>query len=95
MIITYLIGFTALGAILFCFLYALLAPFYKSEGGWNLMAFMIIVGAMITLALYYRTSGGRAPAWLAYALWIPCCMCVWWRVTILVRAQLERFKSSR
>lgn len=93
--ITFLIGLTALGAIAFCFLYAVLAPFYKSEGGWNLMAFMVIVGTMVTLSLYYRSSGTRAPEWLAVVLWVMCCACIWWRVTILVRAQLERFKSSR
>jgi uncharacterized membrane protein YjfL (UPF0719 family) len=91
--ITVLIGLTALGAIGFCFLYALLAPFYKSEGGWNMMAFMVIVGTMVTLSLYFRSTGTRAPDWLAYVLWGMCCACVWWRVTILLRAQLKRWTS--
>lgn len=91
--ITALIGLTALGAICFCFLYALLAPFYKSEGGWNMMAFMVVVGTMVTLSLYFRSTGTRAPDWLAYALWGAACVCVWWRVAILLRAQLKRWTS--
>lgn len=92
---TFLIGWTALGAIAFCFIYALLAPFYKSEGGWNLMSFMVVVGTMVTMALYFRSTGTRAPEWLANTMWALAGLCVWWRVTIVLRAQLQRRRRPR
>jgi hypothetical protein len=87
---TYLVLATAAGAGLFVILYALLAPFYRSESGWNLMSFMLVVATMVTMAVYYRLTGERAPSWLQNVLWGAAAGCVWWRVVILLRAQLSR-----
>jgi uncharacterized membrane protein len=83
----YLVAWTALGAVLFCILYALVAPFYKSEGGWNMMSFMVVIAAMVTLSIYFRYSGGKAPEWLAVILWGAAGLCVWWRIVMMIRVQ--------
>lgn len=85
----YLVLATAAGSGLFVVLYAILAPFYKSESGWNLMSFMFVVATMVTMAVFYRFTGGRAPVWLQNVLWGAAAVCVWWRVTILLRAQFR------
>lgn len=85
---TYLVFATAAGAGLFVVLYGILAPFYKSESGWNIMSFMLVVATMVTLSLYFRFSGDRAPEWLGVVTWGAAAVCVWWRVLILLRAQL-------
>lgn len=92
---TYLVAGTALGAAAFCLSYVILAPFYRSEGGWNIVAFMGVVATMTTLALYYRITKSHAPTWLANTMWTFALVCVWWRVTIVLRAQLRRRKTSR
>lgn len=87
---TYLVLATAAGSVLFVILYAALAPFYRSQSGWNLMSFMLVVAVMVTLSLYFRFSGGRAPEWVAVLTWGAAAVCIWWRVAILLRAQLGK-----
>lgn len=84
---TALIALTALGAFTFVVVYGIIAPFYKSESGWNLMAFMAIVAALVVQALYLRLAHTRAPEWLAQLDWSLTAICIWWRVVILIRAQ--------
>lgn len=81
---------TALGAFLFCVTYAVVAPFYKTEHGWNFMTFMAVVFTMVTLSMYFRVVGGRAPEWLASVTWGAAAACIWWRISILIRAQLRK-----
>jgi hypothetical protein len=80
----------AAGALTFVVLYAVLAPFYMNEAGWNVMVFMIIVAAMVCQSMYFRISGVRAPEWLSVLDWGLVSVVIWWRVTILVREQFRR-----
>lgn len=84
---TALIAFTAAGALLFVITYAIIAPFYKSESGWNLMTFMVIVAVLVVQTLYVRFTGRRLPEWVARVDWSVTGLCIWWRLAILLRAQ--------
>lgn len=90
----FLVATTALGAVLFCLTYAVVAPFYKSEHGWNFMAFMAVVAVMVAQVIYYRAVDHRGPEWLSIVDWSLTSICIWWRITILIRAQFKRPPSE-
>jgi drug/metabolite transporter (DMT)-like permease len=94
MISSYLIAITALGAVLFVVGYAILAPFYRSEEGWNVMTFMVVVVAMVIQAIYFRIHHSRAPEWLSIIDWGLVAFVVWWRLILLARRQLSRQSSE-
>lgn len=84
---TALIVLTAIGATLFVLVYAITSPFYRSEEGWNVMAFMAVVSAMVAQAVYVRRVGHRLPEWVSQVDWAAACACVWWRLTLVIRGQ--------
>lgn len=90
MISDILVALTALGAVCFVVTYAILAPFYRSESGWNLMAFMAVVATMVTQSIYFRATGNKPTELMAIIDWGAAATCIWWRISILVRAQLRR-----
>jgi amino acid transporter len=90
---TALIVWTAIGAILFVLVYALAAPFYRTEEGWNVMAFMVVVSAMVAQAFYVRRTGHRLPEWVARVDWALAGLCIWWRLTIVVRGQWSNMRG--
>lgn len=91
---TGLILFTASGALLFVILYATISPFYKNITGWNMMAFMVVVAAMVVQALTFRMTGIRLPEWVISLDWAAAGSCVWWRVGILLYVQKYRPNAS-
>lgn len=95
MISNYLVCTAALGASLFVIAYAALAPFYRSEEGWNVMTFMVVVVLMIVQSVYFRLSGTRAPEWLSSLDWGLINAVVWWRFTLVIRRQLARRRSTK
>jgi hypothetical protein len=84
-----------IGASLFVISYLALSPWWKNEAGKNMMAFMAIVAALLIVGLYYRLTGDIPPDWLRIVTWGTINIPVWWRLSILIRAQLGRYVSTR
>lgn len=75
--------------------YHLLAPWYRSEVGRNIMAFMGCNQMLLALGVLQMLVGGMAPApwsWfnvLRAAAFAGLGVVVWWRWSLLIRAQRD------
>lgn len=92
-----LIVATCAGAIVFCVLYAVLAPWRRSAMGRNVMALMAIIALFLVLATMHM----RWPhlfdhqQWIRPVMWALICGIVWWRVALLIHTQVLKRRDER
>lgn len=92
-----LIVATGVGAGVFCALYALLAPWWRSEIGRNLMALMAVIGLFLGLATMHLIWPHifDNQMWIRPVMWSSICAIVWWRVVLLVKTQVVKRRDKR
>lgn len=82
----------ALASSIFVAAYAFRSPWWRSEVGANTMALMFVVAFLVTLTVVFRVTGVRAGDWLGALLWGLLNVPLWWRVSILWRAQHGKYQ---
>jgi hypothetical protein len=86
----------AIVATVFIVLYPLLAPFYRSEAGWHIFSFMVVVALLLdhgSATLIFGQYPGRE--WVRGIGFPLLAIVLTWRVLILIRVQLLRRKMLK
>lgn len=86
---------TAIAVITFVFNYFLRFPWYKNQGGWNLLLFMAVIGEFLLLSLYARKTGKQFPELFKFASWMQIMPLAWWRLGILVWVEIKQRRKRR
>lgn len=82
-------------SVLFCGLYAIIAPWRQSAEGWHLMTFTAVIGVAFGWIAYRQTIHSNPPAGLgieaprAVILGALAALLVW-RLLLLIRAQTRK-----
>lgn len=85
----------ASGGVAFLLLYPALAPFRRSEAGWHVMTFTAGAALLFVYLLLgnygvTRQWGPAVQACIAISIATVLVVAIYWRIAILLRAQLRR-----
>lgn len=91
------IVFTASGFVVFSFLYGVLAPWWHSALGRNVMALMASCGGFVSLGVIrvFSPHAFDAAPWIRPTVWLIIGSIAWWRVVLLIHEQVRGRRPKR
>lgn len=92
---TLLILATTVPVVVFVINYCTRFPWYKNQGGWNLLIFMAVVGEFLILTIYARVTRHTFPDWLEPFMWLQLAAASWHRLLILVEVEVRQRRKDK